>query len=362
MTILPLLKSGGDSDFCGGAEIQQYHIAKALAERGYPVSFVTLEAGQGRVDRMGPFRVFGAYGSRQGLPVVRFLHPRMTGVVRALGDADAEIYYLRGASQLLAPIVWHARRKGRKVLFAGASDTNFDPEAKHFRFRRDHWLYWWGVRRVDGVVAQNETQAGRVRDLLGMEARIIHNALPDPPGDVTTAETVLWVGNIRPKKRPELFLDLAAEFPDTSFTLVGGCATGLDPASGYLADFRHRLEALPQLDWTGYLPPATLEGHYGRAKVLVNTSAVEGYPNTFLHAWARGVPVLTYVDPDGVVARKRLGWVVASPEEMRNTLDRVLRGEIEIPPERIHEYYRTHCMTERQTDAYEVVLAHVGAG
>jgi glycosyltransferase involved in cell wall biosynthesis len=41
---------------------------------------------------------------------------------------------------------------------------------------------------------------------------------------------------------------------------------------------------------------------------VVNTSRLEGMPNVFLEAWARGVPVLSLeFDPDGVVAGRGLG-------------------------------------------------------
>ncbi len=53
-----------------------------------------------------------------------------------------------------------------------------------------------------------------------------------------------------------------------------------------------------------------MDAHYRNAFALVNTSSVEGFPNTFLHAWAHGVPVLTLeIDPDDTIARNRIGVV-----------------------------------------------------
>ena len=69
---------------------------------------------------------------------------------------------------------------------------------------------------------------------------------------------------------------------------------------------------------------------YGRARLLVNTSEVEGFPNAYLQSWIRGVPVVSYVDPDGVIGRNGLGAVVESPLQMRDAILRLLRDPSEL--------------------------------
>lgn len=55
---------------------------------------------------------------------------------------------------------------------------------------------------------------------------------------------------------------------------------------------------------------------FDRARVFVNTSETEGFPNTFLQAWIRGIPVVSFFDPDDVIRREGLGHAVASLDEM----------------------------------------------
>ncbi len=48
---------------------------------------------------------------------------------------------------------------------------------------------------------------------------------------------------------------------------------------------------------------------YRSASLLCCTSTHEGFPNTFLEAWSHGVPIVSTVDPDNLIAARRIGGV-----------------------------------------------------
>ena len=57
------------------------------------------------------------------------------------------------------------------------------------------------------------------------------------------------------------------------------------------------------------------------SELVVNTSFAEGFPNTFIQAWLRAVPVLSWrVDPDGCLSRAGAGVVADSLNEMASAI------------------------------------------
>jgi hypothetical protein len=64
---------------------------------------------------------------------------------------------------------------------------------------------------------------------------------------------------------------------------------------------------------------------FDRAKVFANTSDLEGFPNTYLQAWVRGIPVVTTFDPDGQVRSAGLGSSHSNVTEMIQGVETMLR-------------------------------------
>lgn len=288
----------------GGAEVQQSRLARLFASCGYRVSMICLDYGQPDRMRLDGVTVHKAFGLHEGVPVVRFLHPRLTGIWRALRSADADIYYCRASGMLVGVVAAFCRRHGRRSIYAAASDKDFEADQRgRIRYARDRWLYRRGVAAVDAIVAQNEAQRESCRAAYGRDAVVIPSFYPLPPapeGAAARRDTVLWVGTLRAGKRPEIFLDLAQRLPERRFVMVGGPSRS-DPA--LFGRMRERAAALPNVQFTGFLPLAEAERQFDAARVHVNTAEYEGMPNTFLQAWARGVPTLGTSDVGSPVHR-----------------------------------------------------------
>ena len=303
----PLLANRADLPVVGGAEVQQYLLARGLAQAGFEVCFVSEDFGQGAEVSAGGFRVLAYRLGRNKLRQSQTLW-------RALRRADADIYYVRGLPKFSVLIYLFARRHQRKLVQALAHDREVDPGIIQGRAHRlaYRFNFLWRAR-ADLVIAQTRDQASRLRERWGIEAPVFPSLAPVPEARAAPeAFSVLWVGGIRPHKRVEHVGEIAAQLPQTNFVVAGG------PMRGYEAYYEQAKQKLTQhhnIRWLGFVPYVEIGCEFERASVLLHTSSQEGFPNVYLQAWAAGVPVVSLgVDPDGLIARHGLGLYVQPAE------------------------------------------------
>jgi glycosyltransferase involved in cell wall biosynthesis len=322
---LPVLAPEYSDRPAGGEELQHTLLARALARRGWRVSMVVADYGQDDGAVWDGVKTYKAYRPDEGIPLVRFLHPRWTKLQSALQRAGADIYYTSCAGSHLAQIVLFARRHGRKVAFRVASDSDCDPQALLVRHWRDRQLYHWGIGRTDLVLVQTEPQQRALARNFGLQSRVVGPVVEPAgrrPGFEERDIDALWVANMRALKRPQVFLEAAARLPHLTFHLAGAPAPR---EQAVYEEARALAAALPNVTFHGFVPQHRIGEFFERARVHVSTSETDGFPNTFLQAWSRGTPVVTFLDPGRIVTRNGMGSAVSDIGELNAAIARLAR-------------------------------------
>ncbi len=307
LNIVPFFVRTPESKF-GGAETQAGFLARAFEAAGADVTLVV--ADRKASDRL-PYSSENAFMSGEGVPGLRFFHPRTTGLVRAMERANADVYYQRNAGAVTGIASSFCRRRNRVFVYGAGSDTDFS--FRHVIMAggsqwRDRAIYMHGLRRASGIVVQNEQQAAACRVALKREPRVIPNGIASngPRGAGERQPVVAWVGALRDVKQPAVFLDLARRLPSVRFVMVGG---PVDSDPGHAERIREDARSIPNLTLTGRVSQEEVSRILGESSVLVNTSRFEGFPNAFLEAWAAGVPIVSLIDVDDVLVREQVGVV-----------------------------------------------------
>ena len=358
---LPVLAREYGSHGVGGAELQQTLLAKALSAQGYRVSMVVADYGQPEGATWDGIKTYKAYRPNAGIPVLRFIHPRWTSVWAAMKRARADIYYTSCAGALLGQVVLFARLHGARVIFRIASNSDCDPASLLIRYWRDKRFYRYGLRRADLVLAQTLEQQQALLKNFRRDSRVVPSLTETNgrrPGFDERDISVLWVGNIRALKRPELVLEAARKLPHLKFHIIGGPM----PGSEALYDaVREQALKLPNVRFHGAVPYHQVGDFYERARVFVGTSEIEGFPNTYLQAWARGTPVVAFLDPERLIHRNGMGRAVTTVSELCEAVVTLSSDSRtwEAASQRSREYMDHRFNLARMTAPYVEALSHL---
>ena len=314
----------GEPGYVGGAEMQQARLARVLAARGHDVWMIVADFGQPARVTIDGVTAERAYAPFAGVPGLRFFHPRWSGIVSALDRVSPDVVYQRAAGALTGQCALWARARGRRFVFACAHDFDTLPRSPVLNVR-ERMLSRWGIRHADRVLAQSAYQAESLMKHHGVTAPVVRNLIPVPaePRGFEGADRVVWLGTVKPEKRPEWMLAAARRLPGTGFTVAGGAPPPPAP-DGLLRELGDAARTVPNLELTGAVAPPDVPGLLARAAIFAHTSPAEGFPNTLLEAWALGVPSISAVDPDGAVSTGGVGLKAESEAEFVRAVETLL--------------------------------------
>lgn len=299
----------------GGEEVQHALMSRYLARRGYEVTSLVGDFGQAALEKIDGVRVRKTFALQAGLPGLRFFTPRLSSTWKALKASNADVYYVSCAGAMAGVVAEFCRRHRRRFVFRVASDADCAPHTLMLDNSRDRMLYHYGLRRAHAILVQTRRQAELLLCHYGLGASLA-GMFSDLPERVRRFDErgggLLWLANMRAMKRPEWFLDMARRVPRLPCDMAGGIHPG---ETALYARVAAAAEGLPNLRFHGQVRFGATRALFADARLFVNTSSFEGFPNTYLQAWANGVPVIASFDPDGLITEHGLGVAVDSVDQ-----------------------------------------------
>jgi len=322
--------TAGDS--VGGTEIQLDTIAGFMLSRGHEVCFYTLDymPGKARMETINGVRIHRNNDNDDGFAATRRHVRRIQGILESEG---INVVFARSVG---AAYILHQASTRSGVPFVYQLPCNFGDLAVSFSVRhtlgvmlkfRSQALHALlaprYVRKASRLLTVSRDDAALLTGRFHIPAEAVYNMHPPPPGNPVpqSLRTVVWINNIKPLKRPELFIELARRCVDTGiqFQLAGRI-----PRSPYGEYIQSLAQGIPGLSILGPVSPEAANQLMERAEINVLTSDREGFSNGAIQGWLRGLPLLTTLDKDGVVARHQLGHVVVDVDGLERGLRRYL--------------------------------------
>ena len=300
--------------FAGGAEVQQVLIARFLKKNNFKVSFIAARYSGKRVEDIDGITVFKSSSLFTG-GKLRYASTLLALFV-ALREADADLYFLRSPRHLLGMIAYYCQLRKKKFIFSSSIDYESNLKSiREIESRVSRTLFFYGLEHADAVIVQTNKQKRQFEMNFGLTPVLIKNmcTLPSQIPVKESPPIVLWVGTAREEKRPQLFFKLAKVMPSLRFRMI--VAPGRNKKLN--KEISEQWKKVPNIDFLGFIPYHEINREYGRASLLVNTANWEGFPNTFLQAWANKTPVVSLeIDPDEVIYKNKLGFHSRTFEQM----------------------------------------------
>lgn len=278
----------------GGAELQIALLARELASCGIETVIAAGDTGQndGEIHDGVKIRNAGKFQTG-GLKDTLLALPRVIGVLR---EERPEWVFLLGWTTWL--FILHILKPffGYRLGFICGLDTEVNGG-----FRRENPVrgafFEYALKKCDVRFAMTEDQrrlfaegkmsCGFYRNLILPRAR---PATGNKPIDL------LWVSRCQPIKRPHLFLDLAEKLPRAKCRMV--CPR---EDAALWETVSARAERIPNVEFIERVPYHEVQDVYDAAKIFVNTSEWEGWPNSFIQSGLGGTALLSLdVNPDGL--------------------------------------------------------------
>lgn len=304
LSAYPLFNSKCSAPF-GGAEVQLFNFATELAKRSdLQVDFITGDFGQcdseviQGVTLIKSVKVEDKRGMlARSISIFMQLH--------ATFRSNADIYVQRSAGVQTGLLALFCLAFGKRFVYMTAHDWDCDGGyVKENGFIGK--IYGWGLRHAHVVIAQSDKQklslskCCRVNSVVlksGYDISIKKSPLKDG--------SILWVARLNQWKQPEVFLNLAKQFPEKKFIMIA-------PVSGdelYSKEIGMCAKRIGNLTYIKGLPFQETEKYFAKSAVFVNTSKYEGFPNTFVQALMYNVPILSLaVNPDRFLDKYSVGY------------------------------------------------------
>ncbi|MFC1525136.1 glycosyltransferase family 4 protein [Planctomycetota bacterium] len=292
----------------GGSEIQLYQLAKELVrDESFEVSFVVGDFGQKNLLYINGIKVYKGFKppgyiiSHLSQQAIR--PPLRLG--RILHRVSADIYIQRAATWVTGIIALFCKLFHKKFVYMVAHHIDVSGEYAEKNGLRGR-AFDWGLKKADLVITQNKEQINLLAERYHKRICLIKTIYPVENISPVEKDSILWVGRGETWKQPKLFIQLAQQFPQERFIMI------CQPAVYYGAVFeqiKKQAQKISNLSFIEYVPFGEIDQYFRKAKVLVNTSDYEGFPNTFIQATKNKTPLLSFkVNPNNLINRYQCGF------------------------------------------------------
>jgi len=305
----------------GGAEIQSANLIEHFIKNGHKIIYLSY----GSKNNLEPeyfeknFSIYRIKKPYMGIKTFEYLNKKH--IYKILDKERPDIIYQRGDFHFADIISVYGKIRETPVISGISMERHVHPE----KIELNKMILISLVNRIlkkryfkysTRIISQTKEQKKKLKINLGYESEIFPNAHPIPKGPFAknNPPKIIWVANIKPIKKPEMFIDLAKRFQNKKIDFI---MIGRSDKGKYQNKINNLILDIPNLIYKGELSLEETNKEISSSYLLINTSESEGFSNTFIQAWMRETPVISMnSDPGGIITSNRIGFITPDIDEL----------------------------------------------
>ncbi|MBN2884735.1 glycosyltransferase [Patescibacteria group bacterium] len=192
---------------------------------------------------------------------------------------------------------------GIKFVFMFANDR--ESEGYYQVSNKKCPLFWSLLASSHFLIVQNDFQLKQIPEKFKNKSEIIKNGFEIGEFNNEIRNYVLWVARHDHFKRPSIFLDIVKMNPAINFIMI------CPPTSNdsHYDSFENSANEIQNLKFISFISFNEIDNYFKKAKIFVNTSESEGFPQTFIQAAMHSVPILSLsVNPTNFLSTFNCGF------------------------------------------------------
>lgn len=313
----------------GGAELQIKFIAEYLISKNFEVHYVFLH--NQKINYLDNGINLRSIVKKPILDKIFGKIIYYNNLMSIIKDIQPDIIYHRHLSSFAYPVLNYCKKNNCKSFLHLALQSDVE---KTFTINKkiissiiDTYCKRKILKNFDNIIAQAKYQDELLKLNYKRKANLVlANMHPYPDRDLKKSENlkILWIANLKEWKQPSLFVKLSKllSIKNVEFIMIGRDSNDTETKL-----LKKEINSITNLTYLGEKELDFVNNLLSESHIFVNTSLYEGFPNTYIQAWMREVPVVALnVDPDNVIKINNLGFHSNNFETMVKNVEELIKN------------------------------------
>ena len=285
----------------GGAQVQLSLLSKEFAKhKDLDIYFMVADYGQKKMEVYEGVKVWKSLNLKDN-PI-----KKVYSFFKMFKKINADVYIHRTLTAASGLMALYCRIFKKKFIYMVAHDSEVDGAHAIYKKIISRVFPYLTYKFSNLIIIQNHYQKKVLKKRGINNISLIKSGYLIKKNQQYNKKNILWVGRSANWKRPELLLKLAKKFPNENFVMICNSNWG---GEDLFYSIKKEASNINNIKFIDYVSFEKIDTYFQKAKIFINTSDQEGFPNTFIQAAKNKTPIISLnSNPDNFLKNYECGF------------------------------------------------------